>query len=176
MVLIVGQLFGLVAVAFAVCSYQMNTNKKILMVQMCSCIFFCIHYWMLGAWSGLMLNAVAVLRNVVYYHRDKKQFAGNFFPILFAAVMALLGVLTWQGWYSLFITVGLTINTVCMSFTDPQNIRKSILVTSPLVLIYNIFVLSIGGSINETLAIVSSVIGIARQCRQNKKEASLSQK
>ena len=40
--------------------------------------------------------------------------------------------------------------------------RKSILVTSPLVLIYDVFTLSIGGIVYETVAIVSSIIGIVR--------------
>ena len=52
---------------------------------------------------------------------------------------------------------------------DPQNIRKSILVTSPLVLIYNIFEFSIGGIANESLSIVSSLIGIVRDKKAKQK-------
>ena len=54
------------------------------------------------------------------------------------------------------------INTLCLSFTDPQKIRWSILVTSPMVLIYDAFVSSFGGVIYESVVIISSIIGIIR--------------
>ena len=41
-------------------------------------------------------------------------------------------------------------------------IRKSILVTSPMVLTYDMFVMSWTGAVYETVAIVSSAIGIYR--------------
>jgi hypothetical protein len=65
------------------------------------------------------------------------------------------------------VLLGLVINTVCMAFPDAQKVRKSILVTSPLVLTYDVFVLSVGGIVYESVAILSSLIGILRN-RKNK--------
>lgn len=48
--------------------------------------------------------------------------------------------------------------------------RKSILVTSPLVLVYNIFARSVPGVFNETIALVSSIIGIIRHVKNKRKE------
>jgi len=166
MVEIIAQILGIVAVAFAVLSFQAKSDKHLLIMQTGAAFFFCVHYFMIGAYTGLAMNGVAVVRNVVYYNKDKKIFSGWWPPVFFACIMAMLGVFTWQGWHSLLVIVGLIINTVGMSFKDPQNIRKSILVTSPLVLIYNIFEFSIGGIINESLSIVSSVIGIVRSIKK----------
>lgn len=66
--------------------------------------------------------------------------------------------------------VALPVNTVCLSFGKPQLLRKSILFTCTLILIYNIFIRSIGGMANETLGIVSSIIGIVR-FRKDKRSA-----
>ena len=82
--------------------------------------------------------------------------------------MGLSGVVSWQGYASLFVIVGLVINTLCLSLTDPQKIRKSILVTSPLVLIYNALVFSVGGMVYESVCIVSSVVGMVRYRKEKK--------
>ena len=165
---IIGQLMGMMAVILGFVSYQMHTQKKILVVQTATALAFCIHYLLIGAYSGLALNSLAIVRNLAYYHRDKKLFSGQKCPIFFAILMAFMGALSWQDWYSLFIIAGLVINTLCLSFTNPQNIRKSILVTSPMVLIYNCFVFSIGGVVYESVAIISSVIGIITYRKQRK--------
>ena len=158
----VGQIIGLVAVVLGFVSFQMRTQKQLLVVQTATTIAFCIHYYLIGANSGLMLNLLGIARNLAYYYKDKPIFAGKKSPVFFAVVMGLVGLLSWQDWYSVFIVLGLVINTVCLSFQEPQKIRASILVTSPMVLVYDAFVLSIGGMIYESVVIVSSVIGIIR--------------
>ena len=163
---IIGQGFGMIAVAFGFLSYQMRTQKQLLAMQLATAVVFCIHYALIGATSGLLCNVIAAARNLAYYHRDKPLFSGKRCPIIFAVLMGLSGVVSWQGYASLFVIVGLVINTLCLSLTDPQKIRKSILVTSPLVLCYNAIVFSLGGMIYESVCIVSSVIGMLRFKRE----------
>lgn len=168
---IIGQILSIIGVLFTILSYQMKTPKKLLIVQTCATAFFCLHYVLIGGITGVVMNAVGVVRNFTYYHKDKKfynnKFSRVFFPLLFACVMVTLGIITWEGWYSVFMTAGIAINTVCLSFSSSQNIRKSILVTSPMVMIYNICVFSIGGIINEALAVGSAIVGIIRYRKKN---------
>lgn len=77
-------------------------------------------------------------------------------------IQAVICLFTWDGWYSIFILAGICINTYCMSLSDPQTVRKSILVTSPMVLVYDIFAHSTGGTVYESVALLSAVIGIMR--------------
>lgn len=165
-----GQIMGFVAVALGFVSFQMRTQKQLLVVQTATTIAFCIHYYLIGAMSGLMLNLLGIARNLAYYHKEQPLFSGRKCPIFFAVVMGIVGLLSWQGYYSVFILFGLVINTLCLSFTDPQKIRKSILVTSPMVLIYDVFVMSFGGVIYESVVIISSIIGIIhyRKREENK--------
>ncbi len=160
--MMIGQAMGLVAVVLGFMSFQMRTQKKLLVLQTATTIAFCIHYYLIGATSGLMLNMLGIVRNLAYYHKDKSLFSGKKCPIFFTVVMGLVGLLSWQGYYSIFVVLGLVINTFCLSFVNPQHIRTSILVSSPLVLIYDAFVMSIGGVIYESVVIVSSIIGIIR--------------
>ena len=76
--------------------------------------------------------------------------------------MCVLGATSWQGIHSLLIISGLAINTVFVALGVPQWLRKSILLTSTLVLIYNIIEFSVGDIANEVLAIASAIVGIVR--------------
>lgn len=168
--MMIGQAMGLVAVVLGFMSFQMRTQKKLLVLQTATTIAFCIHYYLIGATSGLMLNLLGIIRNLAYYHKDKPIFSGKKCPIFFAVLMGLVGLLSWQGYYSIFVVLGLVINTYCLSFANPQYIRTSILVSSPLVLTYDAFVMSIGGVIYESVVIVSSIIGIIRYRTQKEEE------
>ena len=159
---LIGQIFGVIAVILGLITYQIRTQKALLFVQTVTALVFVIHYLLIGAVSGMVLNIVAMIRNLVYSRRDLKLFSGKWWPIAFAVIMGITGMLFWQDWYSVFVVAGLVINSVCMSFKDPQKIRKSILVSSPLVLIYDAFALSLGGIIYESAAIVSALVGILR--------------
>ena len=157
-----GQAVGIAAMAFGLFCFQMKTARKLLTVQLIASILFVIHYLMIGGVSAAVLHGVCGVRNIVYQYIERKNISIRPYSILFAVIIALLGAVSWQGWYSVFVVLGLGINTVCMSFKNAQNIRKSILITAPLVIIYNIFVCSVGGIIHEGAEIVSSVIGLIR--------------
>ena len=166
---IIGQILGIVAIALGFASYQTKTQKQLLILQFATCAVFCLHYLMIGAVTAMAMNSIGVVRNAIYYFREKKKSSSLVFPIIFAVIMGIVGIVTWEAWYSVFVFAGLVINTLCLAFKDPQNVRRSILVTSPLVLIYDVFVLSIGGIVYESVAIISSVVGIVRFAKKNKK-------
>ena len=170
---IIGQIIGIIAMAIFFISYQFKDAKKLMTFQCIAVLTICIHYLLIGATSGLLLNVVCLIRNICYAHRDKKFLSWKWIPIFFATVVGIVGILSWQAYYSIFIVLGLIINTLFLGQTDTQKLRYSILVTSPLVFIYNVFVLSIGGMANEVLAITSSIIGIIRIKKQNEKMIDL---
>ncbi len=159
---LLGQIFGLIAVLLGFLSFQMKEQKPLLIVQTATSLAFVIHYLFIGAYSGMLVNVLGIFRNLAYYHRDKPLFSGKKCPIFFAVLIGLSGLLSWQGYYSLFVILGVGINTLCLAFTDTQKTRASILVSSPLVLVYDLFVGSIGGVVYESVVIVSSIIGIVR--------------
>ena len=169
---IIGQAFGVLAVILGFISYQMKTSKGLLILQSSVSVAFIIHYLLLGAPSGCVLNAVCLVRNIAYFFRDKKFLSGVWVPAVFSVLIAALGFWSWQGWYSLFLIVALVINTVAIRCKDPQVIRASILVSSPLVIVYNVIVLSYGGIVYESVAIVSSAIGLIRTSRQRRTDKS----
>ena len=167
-----GQIIGVIAVLFSIASYQMNTSRKLLVVLTCASALFCVHYLLLAKYSGLALNCLAILRNLVYANKEKRFWGAKAWGWIFAAVMLVLGLWTWEGWQTLLITAGLVINTLCLTFSDAQKIRVSLLVTCPMVLVYNVVSYSAGGILNESLALLSAVVGIVRYRRAKKTDSA----
>ena len=163
---IIAQILGFVTVILGFLSYQVKTDKQLLVVNLLDCAVFAAHYYLLGAIPAAVLNTVGVLRSLVYYHKDKPFYKPRLFPILFAALMLGLGIWTADSIYSVLVIAALVINTLCLSFKSAQKVRISVLVTCPMVLIYDVIVSSWGGAIYESVAIVSAIIGIIRYRNQ----------
>ncbi|MBQ9780662.1 MAG: YgjV family protein [Clostridia bacterium] len=164
---IVGQIISVIAVIITFVTYQMKSTRQIFIVNAVATGVSCIAYAMLGGITALGLNIMCIVRNLCYMHKDKNKHCAIILPALLSLIMAVLSAFLWEGYHSLFFVVGITLNTLAMGYFNPQNLRKSILLTSTLILIYNLFVPSIGGAINEVVAISSSAIGLVRH-RQKK--------
>ena len=162
--LILGNAVGLVSAVFCFLSYQAKTPKKLLMLQCCATVATIISYAILGAWSGMALNVVCLFRNFTYTERAKRVslFASKAWGTIMAVILGCIGALSWQGPISLFVIIPLMINTVILSLGDNRKLRISILFTSTLVIVYNLFFRSYFSVLMEATAIVSSVIGLIR--------------
>ena len=171
--MIIGQILGLLATVIGVCSFQVNTKRNLLLIQSISTTCTCLSYFFLGAFSGFALNIVSLTRNAVFYFMKEKAKSSYILTAVFMMIMGIVGILSWQGIISLLIIIALIANTFFMCLGNPQTLRYSILVTSTMVLIYNIFFFAIGGILYEILAIISSAIGILRF---GKEKASLKNK
>lgn len=168
-IMLIGQILGVVAVILGFITYQMRSPKALLIVNLITCGVFCAHYLLIGAISGFVLNALGIVRNLVYTNRDKKIFSSPVWPYVFAVIMLIAGLVTWQDWRTILMICALVINSVCLSLKNAQHIRYSLLITCPLVLIYDVLVHSYGGIVFEAMSIVSAVIGIIRFRQQKEK-------
>lgn len=160
--LIIGQILGIVAPIVTFISYQVNSKNKLLLLQTAANVAICISYLLLGASSGFALNIVGTIRNMTFFFLDPKSRTNRICAVILALAMGGAGLLSWEGPISLVLMVALMANTIFMSFGDPQLLRKSVIGTSSLILIYNLLMANptIGGIMNESIAIVASIIGV----------------
>ena len=164
---IAGQIISIVAVIVSFITYQMKSKRGIMVMLSVATGISCVAYAMLGGTVALVLNSVSIVRNICYCNSDKKVLSSKAVPVVLALIMGVLSIFTWEGAYSAFFVVGLMLNTLAMGYFNPQNLRKSILLTSSLILIYNLFIPSIGGTVNEIVSITSAVIGLIRYGKNN---------
>lgn len=165
---IIGQILGIIAPIITFVSYQVNSKKKLLILQTAATLSTCLSYMFLGATSGFALNIVCIIRNIAFFFQDSKSKMNYISACILAVIMGGLGFLSWEGPISLLVIFALAANTIFMSFGDAQLLRKSVTITSSMILIYNIFVFSLGGIFNESVAVVASVIGIIRFINEKK--------
>ena len=170
---ITGQVLGGVAVALGFFTYQMKDAKKALIFELFVGLVFAAHYFFIGAFTAAAMNMAGPVVCIVYYIRNKRGSRNMFFSIVFAVWYLLTGLLAWEGWYSACLMVGLAVHTIAFSMPSTQTIRYAMFIKSPLCLIYNIMVLSIGGIVYECIVMVSSVIGTVRHRLKEKENGQV---
>ena len=68
------QLLGIVAWLLIVLSYYRENTNKILVFQIISTVLWCLHYYFLGAYSGLFICIFEVIRDSLYYKTDSDDY------------------------------------------------------------------------------------------------------
>lgn len=173
------QAIGLVAMAIAILSFQQKTQKRILLMQFCSSTLFTLHYGLIGAAMGSILNGIGIVRAAIFAQRDTKKWAAS--PVWIPVFIALFA-----GAYALNFTVlgkeatvrnllleilpviGMTATTISFRMEKAGQVRLFSLISSPLWLIYNACSGSLGGAITEIFSLCSIFIGILRLDRKRK--------
>ena len=99
---IIGQILGFVTPVIAIISYQMKSQKNLLIWQIIASAVKGLSYLMLGAISGMALNMVGLVRNTVFFRRKLKGEMGKVIPIVFTVITVIVGIITWKEWYTVF--------------------------------------------------------------------------
>ena len=83
------QILGFLAWILLVLSYYRKSTNKILVFQIISTILFCLHYFLLGAYSGLLICVFEVVRDYLYYRTDKDNymFIGSMVVYVISAII-----------------------------------------------------------------------------------------
>lgn len=165
----IGHILGFISVGLFFYSYQCTEKRKLMVIQTVATALSCVQYLLIGAFSGFALNIVCIIRNLAFYYCDKYKRTSIVIPIFFSVCMAGASVLSWEGISTLLITMGLVVNTMCMGIFDAKDFRKTILISSSLILLYNIFAFSYSGILSESISLISVVIGIIRYSSSSQK-------
>lgn len=161
---IIGHIIGFVAMTIIVISYQQKTHKNILLFQMVSGLLFTVHFLLLGAYTGAIMNLLGALRSLVYSNRGKKFTSTIVWPILFTIGFAVSGILTWDGWISIVPLIAMIMSSIVLWIENPKINRALSIPTSACWLIYNIKIPepSYAGIATEIFVLSSIIIGIIR--------------
>ena len=119
---IIGQALGFAAALLMFLSYQTKEAKKLLMVQNAGVCCIIVHYLLIGATSGFLLNVACLIRNFVFYNTQRvKLFSHPLCPYALSFMVGCAGALSWQGPVSLLIIIALMVNTVFESKPYPSS-------------------------------------------------------
>jgi len=156
---LIAQLFGIGAMTSLFLIYQQKSRKKILFAKLSADICWVIHYSCLGGIAGMIPNAVGIFRELVFINRkDKKWASVMIWPVTFILINWALGVRTFHSWYNILPITASTFVTISLWMDNPKLTKLISAPVSTAFLVYNIFIGSYIGIINEIVSISSIII------------------
>ena len=177
---IIAQILGIIGMLMSVLSYQQKGKARILTFQLLGSVLFVVNFFLLGAFSGAILNFVAIIRALIFIYEDKVRADHPAWTIGLTAVYVLsyVSVFTIFGKeptvINLFVEIlpglAMTVTTVAFRYKEDKILRRVAFISSPLWLTYNFIFFSLGGIIGETLNLSSAIIGTLRLDRKKKDE------
>jgi len=174
------QLIGIVAMLFNFASFQQRKQQRLISIQFFSCVLFTLHFYLIGATMGCVMNAISGIRAFVFSR--KERFRADKVVWVYVFVLAYLGAYalcfiglgmeaTANNLIIEFLPViGMTLTTIGFYMKDARSVRIMSLLHVPVWLVYDILCQSIGGTLSELLCLTSIVIGILRldvKCERN---------
>ena len=73
----IAQGIGVIALVFSILSYQSKTRDQILLRQLLGSIVYIVHFTLLSAWTGVVMNAIVVFRNWIFRKKDTESWAST---------------------------------------------------------------------------------------------------
>lgn len=176
---VVSQAIGIVAMAVGVLSFQFRTQRGILAMQLLGSTLFALHFYLIGALSGALLNAIGIVRALIFLQRNRRAWAASpvwiyVFSALFLAEYALMFLVfgtppTLKNFLLELLPVGgMIATTFSFRCRHARQVRLISSISSPLWLMYNAFHGSLGGVLVEIFNLISILLGFLRMDRRKK--------
>jgi hypothetical protein len=167
---LVAQLVGFFGLFLNIVAFQQKKRKYILFLMIGTGAAFAIHFALLEAWVGALMNVVAFGRAILFEQRTKKKWADNIFWLLLVLLLFWVsGLSFYEGIVSLLPPFAMSIESSGLWMKNEKLIRALNLFPHPLWFIYNYSVGSIAGMVAAVVVFTSVVIGIVRHDLLNKK-------
>jgi len=169
------QALGILGMATNILSYQGKQPKTVIWIQLFGSLFFAVHFLMLNAITGALLNLIGVLRAVIYANKEKLRHI-KALNVIFIVVYLLTYVATFTVFEKVPTLLNLSVEilpvvamiatTISFSKTSAAMIRKFAFISSPSWLVYNCINFSIGGILCESFSLLSVVLAMVRLDRK----------
>lgn len=156
------QLIGGFGIIASILSFQCKKHNSILLFRTLNELLFALQYFLLGAFTGMTMNLVGCVRNLIFVRQVSKNKRTTVSIAAFSALFLIFGLLTWQGKKSVLIIVAKVLSTLAYGNKNTTFVRCIMLVTSSSWLIYNYCVFSVAGVLCEAFTLVSIIVGITR--------------
>lgn len=146
------QAIGVIAWIMLVLSYHRKDTNRILVFQIIGTFLYCVHYFLLGGYSGLFICAFEVIFDFLYYKTDKDKYI----YIISIPVRILGGIFSFK--------IFMDILPIAASLIDGYSLtkKKKIVVIGAIIsytlwVIYDISVMSISGAITDGIVVLSNL-------------------
>ena len=179
---IIAQILGIFGMLMSVLSYQQKGKARILFFQLLGSALFVVNFFLLNAFSGAILNLVAIIRALIFIYEDKVHADHPAWTIGLTGVY----ILSYVSVFTLFgkeptvknlilevlPVIAMTVTTIAFRHKEDKILRRVAFISSPLWLTYNFIFFSLGGIIGEALNLSSAVVGTIRFDRKKEEKTA----
>ena len=156
------ELLGGLGILFAVLAFQCKKHNRVIAFRNLNMLFFAGQYVLLGAYTGMAMNIIGMIRNVIFSEQVKRGKSTRISISVFCAIFLIAGILTWEGPKSILLILAKFISTAAYGNKNLLVVRLLVLVTSSSWLFYNLFVGSYAGMLCEVLTLASIRLSLWR--------------
>ena len=168
-ILLFGQIFGLCLAALSFLVYLQKSRGEILITKLILDVLNIFQQAMVGAFTGSVINGIAVLREIVFYHKEEKKWAkSKVWLIVFLLLMTAAPIVSWQGFISLLPAIGSSLVVVGFYCSNPKLLRIFGIIGQSFWVVYSCIILNLGGIIGSSLCILGGIIGFINDLKIQK--------
>lgn len=166
---IITQGLGIIAFVITALSFQCKKLNKVMMMQIISCSIWTIHFYLAGGYAAALINAIYVVRSIVYaFVKNKKAIWTSTVLLSLAAVAAAIVTVAVpffnELWFIALITASASVvGNVFLAINNDRTFRYvQLFFISPCWMFNNIWYRSIGGILCEIFNVISVIVSLIR--------------
>lgn len=146
------QIIGFLAWILLGLSYYRKDTDHILVFQVISTILFCLHYYLLDAYSGLLICVYEVIRDYSYYKTDKD----NYIFLGSALVYGISAYVTFSSLLDLFPYLASLMDGFFLT-KKRRIVVFGAMITYIMWFIYDMYAMSYSGAITDAIIVISNL-------------------
>lgn len=164
MTFIFSQVFVCLCYLFLGLTYVIKKRTLILLFSLAALLFNGLHYSLLGAWAGVGVVCIAVIRNVLFLIQQKikaldKYVIDDWIILIFLLIIsAFTAVWTYDGLLSLFSIFASVIYTVSVWQKNIKVYKVLGIISGAINIVYFAFIGSIFGIILESIVCLVTIV------------------
>ncbi|MCQ2484476.1 MAG: YgjV family protein [Clostridia bacterium] len=158
----IAQLIGYVGLLSSFIAFQCKKHRNLMIFKTGNEVLFAIQYLMLASYTGMAMNTISSVRNIIFAYLVSKNKSTLPFQIAFSVLFIVFGIITWNDIISLAVITAKIITTVIYGIKNTRVARFATIPVSSFWLIYNIQCSSQAGVLCEVFSLVSVISAIIR--------------
>lgn len=139
-------------------------DKKLILILSClSTVMYCINYLLLGAYTGMIMNLVAMFRVVWFYINEKLEKDNEYISLIVCSILIVVsGIITYASWADILVILAMVLYTYSVWQKSIAFYRWSGIACSIGWIIYNFLCSALFANITEAIMMVVKIVGIIK--------------
>lgn len=167
---LLSQIFVIISTIILALSYISKSKKNVMLLCVLYCIFYGMHYLLLGAYTGLTMTTISGIRNIWFYNIERTNKANNIYTlILFVSISIISGIITYKNLFSIVSIFGNITSTYSVWQTNIKKYRILAIPVSICFLTYAIYLKSIFAIITESFLLIIEILSVYNFKKESRK-------